>query len=206
MQRPSVQTQRARRVRPVPARLLESGDDEAALVRVQRFLQRDPDRGDPPALRLRDGICRVPDIGVERRRNRSSFSRLRRTVNTPARHSSAIFVPPFMRWSIPLRCSSALCTECSGNGSATSNTLLAGESQRWSRPSRNSREDVTIMPEYTSAMERACTESTPNTVRSTAVDNPRIRTRQPQSLPGTAAGVPISTVAFLRLPSLRREW
>src|SRR6266581_203625 len=156
-----------------------------------------------PLLRLRDDG--VVDIRVHRRRNRSSFSTLRRTVKTPARHSLSMFVSTFMRWSIQLSCSSALSTECSGNGSATSNTLLAGESQRWSRPSKNSREDVTIMPKYTSAIERACTESTPNTVRSTAVDNPLIRTRQPQSLPGTAADVPISTVTFLTRPSLERE-
>ena len=56
------------------------------------------------------------------------------------------FLPAFIRWTTQLSCSSALCTECSGNGSATSNTVLAGASQTWSRPFRNSRDDVTIMP------------------------------------------------------------
>src|SRR5262249_48987620 len=156
--------------------------------------------GSRPCLR-EDGVV---DIRVHWRRNRSSFSTLRKTIKTPARQSLSILVPAFMRWSTQLSCSSALSTECNGKGSATSNRLLAGESHRWSRPSKNSREDVTIIPEYISAMESACTESTPNTVRSTLIDNPRIRTRHPQSLPGTAAGVPISTVTFLLRPSL--DW
>src|SRR5437764_1634885 len=73
----------------------------------------------------------------------------------------------------------------------------AGSSQRRRWPETNSREDVRTLPEQTRASSSAWIESIPKMVVSTRGDNPRIRTRQPQSLPGTAAGVPISTVTRL---------